>query len=56
MPDLKLENVSYQYKNGDRKVVNEVACLPVCLKGQVELGRRTFRQWRDDSALAPGWS
>ena len=27
MPDLKLENVSYQYKNGDRKVVNEVTCL-----------------------------
>jgi len=27
MPKLKLENVSYQYKHGDRKVVNEVTCL-----------------------------
>lgn len=27
MPELKLENVSYQYKHGDRKVVNEVTCL-----------------------------
>ena len=27
MPGLKLENVSYQYKNGDRKVVNAVTCL-----------------------------
>jgi ABC-type lipoprotein export system ATPase subunit len=27
MPELKLENVSYQYKGGDRKVVNEVTCL-----------------------------
>ncbi len=27
MPELKLENVSYQYKGGDRKVVNEVSCL-----------------------------
>jgi len=27
MPGLRLENVSYQYKNGDRKVVNEVTCL-----------------------------
>jgi ABC-type lipoprotein export system ATPase subunit len=26
MPDLKLENVSYQYKHGDRKVVDEVTC------------------------------
>ncbi len=26
MPELKLENVSYQYKHGDRKVVNEVTC------------------------------
>jgi putative ABC transport system ATP-binding protein len=26
MPDLKLENVSYQYKQGDRKVVNAVTC------------------------------
>jgi ABC-type lipoprotein export system ATPase subunit len=27
MPELKLENVCYQYKHGDRKVVNEVTCL-----------------------------
>jgi ABC-type lipoprotein export system ATPase subunit len=27
MPELKLENVSYQYKGGDRRVVNEVTCL-----------------------------
>ena len=27
MPELRLENVSYQYKGGDRKVVNEVTCL-----------------------------
>lgn len=27
MPELKLENVSYQYKHGDRKVVNDVTCL-----------------------------
>jgi ABC-type lipoprotein export system ATPase subunit len=27
MPELKLENVSYQYKGGDRNVVNEVTCL-----------------------------
>jgi putative ABC transport system ATP-binding protein len=27
MPELKLENVSYQYKHGDRKVVDEVTCL-----------------------------
>jgi putative ABC transport system ATP-binding protein len=27
MPELRLENVSYQYKHGDRKVVNKVACL-----------------------------
>ena len=27
MPELKLENVSYQYKHGDRKVVNAVSCL-----------------------------
>ncbi len=27
MPELKLENVSYQYKHGDRKVVNAVNCL-----------------------------
>jgi ABC-type lipoprotein export system ATPase subunit len=27
MPELKLENVSYQYKHGDRKVVNAVTCL-----------------------------
>ena len=27
MPELKLENVSYQYKHGDRKVVNQVTCL-----------------------------
>ena len=27
MPGLRLENVSYQYKHGDRKVVNEVTCL-----------------------------
>jgi putative ABC transport system ATP-binding protein len=27
MPELKLENVSYQYKHGDRNVVNEVTCL-----------------------------
>ncbi len=27
MPELKLENVSYQYKGGDRKVVNKVTCL-----------------------------
>jgi ABC-type lipoprotein export system ATPase subunit len=27
MPELKLENVSYQYKHGDRKVVSEVTCL-----------------------------
>lgn len=27
MPGLKLENVSYQYKYGDRKVVNDVTCL-----------------------------
>ncbi len=26
MPELKLENVSYQYKHGDRKVVNDVSC------------------------------
>ena len=26
MPELKLENVSYQYKGGDRKVVNGVTC------------------------------
>ncbi len=26
MPELKLENVSYQYKGGDRKVVNAVTC------------------------------
>jgi ABC-type lipoprotein export system ATPase subunit len=26
MPELKLENVSYQYKHGDRKVVNAVTC------------------------------
>jgi putative ABC transport system ATP-binding protein len=26
MPELKLENVSYQYKHGDRKVVNTVTC------------------------------
>ena len=26
MPELKLENVCYQYKGGDRKVVNEVTC------------------------------
>ncbi len=26
MPELKLENVSYQYKHGDRKVVNDVTC------------------------------
>lgn len=26
MPELRLENVSYQYKNGDRKVVNHVTC------------------------------
>lgn len=27
MSELKLENVFYQYKHGDRKVVNEVSCL-----------------------------
>jgi putative ABC transport system ATP-binding protein len=27
MSTLKLEEVSYQYKNGDRKVVNKVSCL-----------------------------
>ncbi len=27
MPELKLENISYQYKGGDRKVVNDVTCL-----------------------------
>ena len=27
MPELNLENVSYQYKHGDRVVVNEVTCL-----------------------------
>lgn len=27
MPELKLENVRYQYKQGDRKVVNDVSCL-----------------------------
>jgi len=27
MPELKLENVSYQYKHGDRKVVKGVTCL-----------------------------
>jgi putative ABC transport system ATP-binding protein len=27
MPELKLENVSYQYKHGERKVVSEVTCL-----------------------------
>jgi ABC-type lipoprotein export system ATPase subunit len=27
MPELRLENVSYQYKHGDRKVVNDVTCL-----------------------------
>jgi putative ABC transport system ATP-binding protein len=27
MPGLRLENVCYQYKNGDRKVVNDVTCL-----------------------------
>lgn len=27
MPELKLENVSYRYKHGDRKVVNDVTCL-----------------------------
>ena len=27
MPELKLENVSYQYKHGDRKAVSEVTCL-----------------------------
>lgn len=27
MPELKLEGVSYRYKHGDRKVVNEVTCL-----------------------------
>ncbi len=27
MPELRLENVSYQYKGGDRKVVNDVTCL-----------------------------
>jgi putative ABC transport system ATP-binding protein len=27
MPELKLENVSYRYKHGDRMVVNEVTCL-----------------------------
>jgi ABC-type lipoprotein export system ATPase subunit len=26
MPELRLENVSYQYKNADRKVVNSVTC------------------------------
>jgi putative ABC transport system ATP-binding protein len=26
MPELKLENVSYQYKHGDRKVVDDVTC------------------------------
>lgn len=26
MPELKLENVSYQYKHGDRQVVNAVTC------------------------------
>ena len=26
MPELKLENVSYQYKQGDRKVVDTVTC------------------------------
>jgi len=26
MPELKLENVSYQYKHGDRQVVDEVTC------------------------------
>ncbi len=27
MPEIRLENVTYQYKGGDRKVVNEVTCL-----------------------------
>lgn len=27
MPELKLENVCYRYKHGDRKVVNDVTCL-----------------------------
>ena len=27
MPELKLENVSYQYRGSDRKVVNEVTCI-----------------------------
>lgn len=27
MPELRLDNVSYQYKHGDRKVVNDVTCL-----------------------------
>jgi ABC-type lipoprotein export system ATPase subunit len=26
MPNLKLENVSYEYKHGDRKVVDDVTC------------------------------
>jgi putative ABC transport system ATP-binding protein len=26
MPELRLDNVSYQYKHGDRKVVNAVTC------------------------------
>ena len=27
MSNLKLDQVSYRYKNGDRKVVNNVSCL-----------------------------
>jgi ABC-type lipoprotein export system ATPase subunit len=27
MPELRLENVSYQYRHGDRKVVDDVSCL-----------------------------
>jgi hypothetical protein len=27
MSTLKLEEISYQYKNGDRRVVNKVSCL-----------------------------
>ena len=27
MSTLKLEEVSYQYKNGDRRVVNKVSCM-----------------------------
>ena len=40
MSELRLENVSYQYKHGDRKVVDDVTCRFEGGKLNVHLGEQ----------------